>query len=160
MYTAQGTNYLYCLIKFIMARIKIELPTAFQFSALIPVRITDINYGGHAGNDTILSIIHEARMQFLQQYGCTEMNFGGTGLIMSDVGIEFKNELFYGDKLRASIAIAEITKVSFALYYKLEKEPTTAHSLVATARTGMVCYNYAAGKITAFPEALKQLFSN
>jgi len=142
-----------------MARIKIDLPASFQFSTLIPVRITDLNYGGHVGNDTVLSIIHEARMQFLQQYGCTEMNFGGTGLIMSDVGIEFKNELFYGDRLRVSVALAEIAKVSFALYYKLEKESTAIPALVAAARTGMVCYNYAAKKIAAFPESLKQQFA-
>jgi acyl-CoA thioesterase FadM len=43
-----------------MARIKIELPQSFSFTCRIPVRITDINYGGHAGNDTVLSIIHEA----------------------------------------------------------------------------------------------------
>jgi acyl-CoA thioesterase FadM len=80
-----------------MARIKIELPEVFPFNCQIPVRITDINYGGHAGNDTVLSIIHEARMQFLQSMGYSEMEFGGVGMIMSDVAIEFKNELFYGD---------------------------------------------------------------
>ena len=104
-----------------MARIKIELPPSFLFTAAIPVRITDINYGGHVGNDTVLSIIHEARMQFLHHFGYTEMNFGGTGLIMSDVGIEFKNELFYEDQVSVAVSIQEITRAGFALYYKLEK---------------------------------------
>lgn len=49
-----------------MARISIDLPSTFTFSATIPVRITDLNYGGHVGNDTILSIIHEARVQYLK----------------------------------------------------------------------------------------------
>ena len=73
-----------------MARVKVELPGNFTFSAKIPVRITDINYGGHVGNDTILSILHEARVQYLKHYGYTELNFGGTGIIMSDVAIEFR----------------------------------------------------------------------
>ena len=60
-----------------MARIKIDLPSKIAFSTNIPVRITDLNYGGHVGNDTVLTIIHEARMQFLANAGYTEMKFGG-----------------------------------------------------------------------------------
>lgn len=142
----------------LMARIKIELPPAFQFSTFIKIRITDLNYGGHVGNDTVLSLIHEARMQFLQHYGQTEMNFGGAGMIMSDVGIEFKHELFYGDNIKVSVAIADISKISFALYYKLEKVASEALVLAATARTGMVCYNYEIKKIAAFPAVLKAQF--
>ena len=77
-----------------MARIKILLPDKFSFSTSIPIRITDLNYGGHVGNDSILSLIHEARMQFLNEFGFTEMEFGGVSLIMSDVAMEFKNEIF------------------------------------------------------------------
>ena len=87
-----------------MARIKIELPQSFRFSCYIPVRITDVNYGGHVGNDAILSIIHEARMQFFKSLDYSEMNFAGTAMIMVDVCIEFKGELFYGDTLIASVA--------------------------------------------------------
>ena len=90
-----------------MGRIKLTMPEKFSFSCQIPVRITDINYGGHAGNDTILSLIHEARMQFLGHFGYTEMNVAGSGLIMSDVGIEFKKELFYGDQVIASVIAGE-----------------------------------------------------
>lgn len=134
-----------------MSRVKIELPASFPFSTDIPVRITDLNYGGHVGNDTILTIIHEARMQFLRRHGYTEMKFGGTGMIMSDAAIEFKNELFYGDVIKASVALTDISKVSFNFYYKLEKETDGKLILVATAKTGMVCYNYDAKKISAFP---------
>ena len=141
-----------------MARVKIELPGVFQFTAFIPVRITDLNYGGHVGNDTVLSIIHEARMQFLQHYGYTETNFSRTGMIMSDVGIEFKNELFYSDKVKVSVALTEISKVSFAFYYKLEKETNGRLLVAAVARTGMVCYNYEAKKITPVPGKIKLQF--
>ncbi len=141
-----------------MARIKIQLPDSFSFTTWIPVRITDINYGGHVGNHTVLSIIHEARMQFLQQYGYTEMNFGGVGMIMSDVGIEFKNELFYGDKIKASVVITEVSKVSFAFCYKLEKETNGRMVTAVVARTGMVCFNYDVKKMAPVPEAIKLQF--
>jgi acyl-CoA thioesterase FadM len=139
-----------------MARIKIPIPETFLFSCNIPVRITDLNYGGHVGNDTVLSLIHEARLQFLHHYQYTEMNFSGTGLIMSDVAIEFKAELFYGDALIASVAVDDISKISLDIYYKLEKETGGKKILVAVAKTGMICYDYAAKKIAAVPAAAKE----
>ena len=143
-----------------MARIRIELPETFSFSCQIPVRITDINYGGHAGNDTVLSIIHEARMQFLKGIGYTEMQFAGVGMIMSDVAIEFKNELFYGDVITASVVTGEISRIGFELLYKLETlRPANGGKriLVATAKTGMICYNYEKKKIISVPaEAVRR----
>ena len=141
-----------------MARIKIAIPEQFSFSCQIPVRITDINYGGHVGNDTILTIVHEVRMQFLKSLDFTEMDFGGKGMIMADAAIEFKNELFYGETIITSVAVTEISKISFELIYKLEKEKD--RKIVAIAKTAMICYDYTVKKITAIPEiALKKISS-
>jgi acyl-CoA thioester hydrolase len=138
-----------------MARIKIDLPANFSFSVSIPIRITDLNYGGHVGNDAILSLVHEARMQYLRQLGYTEMELGGIGLIMVDAGIEFKNELFYGDVVIASVACNDFSKVGFDIYYKLEKEINGSRKLVAIVKTGMIGYDYANKKITAISEEVK-----
>ncbi len=142
-----------------MQRIRIELPEQFHFTTNIPVRITDINYGNHVGNDTVLSIIHEARMQFLQHHGLTELNLGGPGVIMSDVGIQFKHELFYGDIVIASVAAGSFSKVAFDLYYKLEKRSGDNMLLVATAKTGMVCYDYDKKKTVSVPDAVVKKLS-
>jgi acyl-CoA thioesterase FadM len=139
-----------------MARIKLIMPPHINFETTLPVRITDLNYGGHVGNDTILSIIHEIRMQFLQKSGYTEMNLEGVGLIMSDVAIEFKQELFYGDSILASVAIAEFSRVGFELYYQLEKQKADKKIPVAIAKTAMICYDYAAKKIAALPTPAKE----
>ena len=135
-----------------MARIKIDLPEKFHFSTTIPIRITDVNYGGHVGNDTVLTIIHEARVRFLKTFGYKELDLDGVGLIMADAGIEFKNELFYGDVVIASVAVADFSKVGFDIYYKLEKEIDGKKLLVASAKTGMICYDYERKKIVAVPE--------
>ncbi len=141
-----------------MGRIKLAIPEKFSFSCLIPVRITDINYGGHTGNDTILSLIHEARMQYLASFGYTEMNVAGAGLIMADVGIEFKKELFYGDQVIASVTAGDFSKIGFDLFYKLEKTGPAGPLLVALAKTGMICYDYTKKKIIPVPgEALNKI---
>jgi len=111
------------------------------------------------GNDNVLSIIHEARVQFLKNFGYDEMNMAGVGLIMSDAAIEFKNELFYGDDLRASVAFGEFFKVGFDIFYKLEKMQEGNHKLIAAAKTYMVCYNYQLKKIASVPEEVKKKLS-
>ena len=136
-----------------MARIKIDLPPKFSFSTNIPIRITDINFGGHVGNETILSIVHEARAKFFQHLGYDELNFWGVGTIMSDVAIEYKDQIYYGDEVLASVAVGEITKVAFDLFYKLEKRSADGKlSTVALAKTWMVCYDYDLKKVAAIPE--------
>lgn len=138
-----------------MARIKIDLPELFHFTCSIPVRITDINYGGHVGNDAVLSLIHEARMQYLKHLGYTEMQFDGVGMIMADVAIEFKSELFYGDVVEVSVGAGEITKIGFDLFYRLEKNTAEKRVLVAAAKTGMICFDYDRKKIVPVPAEAK-----
>ena len=142
-----------------MPRIKIDLPDSFSFSTTIPIRITDINYGGHVGNDTILSILHEARVQFLQHFGFQELNIGGMGLIMSDVTIEFKKELFYGDHLTVYVSAGEFSRATFGLYYKLEINSEQNSIVIAIAKTGMVCYDYTNKKIASLPQDAKDKLS-
>lgn len=142
-----------------MPRIKIELPEKCIASFKIPVRITDINYGNHVGNDSVVGIIHEARMQFLSQYGFTEMNVSGTSLIMSELVVEFKNEAFYKDIFDVKLFIGEISRVSFEIFYSLSTLRENNAIVIANAKTGMVCFNYDAKKVQPVPEALKKLLT-
>jgi acyl-CoA thioester hydrolase len=143
-----------------MPRVKLTMPEHFAFTTELPIRITDLNYGGHVGNDSILGIIHEARARFLKYHGYEEMNMAGIGLILSDVTIEFRTELFYGDTLRASVCAAEFYRVGFDLYYKLEKSTVDKWVSVTHARTGIVCYDYSAKKIAGVPkEVMNKLLS-
>ena len=138
-----------------MPRIKLEIPENKIAVLSIPVRITDINYGNHVGNDAFVSIIHEARMQWLQQHGYTELNIEGTGLILADLIVEFKSEAFYGDIIEIIISVGEISKVSFELFYQLSATRNEKNILLALAKTGMVCYDYGIKKVIRIPERLK-----
>ena len=140
-----------------MARIKIEISGKIIGTFIIPIRIADINYGNHVGNDAFVSIIHEARMQWLKQYDYTELKIEGIGLIMSDLAIEFKSESFYGDVVEVKLGAGELTRVGFELYYQLFAKRNNETILLANAKTGMVCYDYAAKKVAAIPENLKFL---
>jgi acyl-CoA thioester hydrolase len=140
-----------------MARVKIDFPEKIIGSVTIPVRITDINYGNHVGNDSFVSIIHEARVQWLSQQGFSELNIAGTSLIMSDLVIEFKKESYYGDSIDIKLGAGEISRVAFELYYQLSVVRNNETIVLVNAKTGMVCYDYAAKKVTAVPDVLKKI---
>lgn len=140
-----------------MGRIKIDLPTKCIGTFDIPIRITDINYGDHVGNDSLVAIIHEARMQFLRAHNFTELEIAGTSLIMSELVVEFKNESFYGDVLEVRIFPGEISRVSFELFYSLAVARNQSTITIANAKTAMVCFNYKEKKVEAVPQALKDI---
>jgi len=135
-----------------MNRIKIELPEHFHFSTLITIRITDLNYGGHVGNDSFLSLIHEARQQFLLSHGYKELEIAGIGLIMADVAIEYKKELNHGDIVKISVAAAGFDKLGFDIFYKMELISGEETALAGKAKTGMLCFDYTEKKKVPVPE--------
>lgn len=142
-----------------MERIKINLPGNFKFSTTIKVRITDLNYTGHVGNDSFLSLVHEARQQFLNHFGYSEMQIENTSLIMTDVAIEFKKELNYADAIKISVAATGFDKYGFDIFYKLEIISEETFILAAKAKTGMLCYDYQNKKLIAVPAKLKDTLS-
>jgi acyl-CoA thioester hydrolase len=135
-----------------LARIRIDFPPKTIGTVSIPVRITDLNYGNHVGNDAFVSLIHEARVQWLKQLGYSELNIAGAGLIMSDLAVEFKSESFYGDVININIGAGEISKAGFELYYQLTVTRENKLILLANAKTAMVCYDYSAKKVMAIPQ--------
>ena len=136
-------------------RVEINFPETILFSARIKVRITDLTYGNHLGNDRILSYDHEARVQFLNHYGYEEFDVEGVSLIMADAAVQFKSEAFYGEDLTIEISMAEILRVSFELYYRIKCNDR----IVAIAKTGMIFFDYKTRKIVSCPEGFKSKFA-
>ncbi|HMG88821.1 MAG TPA: thioesterase family protein [Chryseolinea sp.] len=137
-----------------MARLHINLPEKFLFSTDIAVRISDLNYGGHVGNDTMLTLLQEARMQFYRSLGFKdETSFEGTvGQIIIDAAVQYKAESFLGDVLVIKIAADDFTKFGFDLLYEVKNKSTGQE--IARAKTGIVCFDYQKRKMTWVPEAL------
>jgi acyl-CoA thioesterase FadM len=137
-----------------MSRIKIEMPEKFIYKTEIPVRITDINYGGHLGNDSLLSIIHEARVRFLKSLGYSEANVEGVGIIMIDSAIQYKSEGFYGDDLSIEIAVIDFTGIGCDIVYRLTNKNSGKE--IALAKTGIVFFNYEKRKTAPVPPVFKK----
>jgi acyl-CoA thioester hydrolase len=139
-----------------MARVRLDSPKKFHFNTEIAVRITDLNYGGHMGNDALLSLMHEARVQFLKNYGYTELNVEGVGLIMADAVIQYRSEVFAGDVLKFEITALDFTLTNFDIFYFISRMGDSR--CVALAKTNMACFDYSNRKIVQVPSNFFHLF--
>lgn len=149
-------NNLY--IRIGMARIKINLPAHIDFTTDIALRIGDINYGGHLGNDAVLSLVHEARVQLFAALGFSELNVQGLGIILTDAAVVYKTEAFYGDRLRIELAVDEFSRYGCDIFYRLSNTETGKE--VARAKTGLVFFDYAARKLHDVPAVFRAKFTS
>ena len=136
-----------------MSRLKIDLPESWHFETQIPVRITDLNYGGHVGNQHFLTYMHEARVQWLNQQGWSEMNVEGVGIIMADAALRFRREIFHGSSIQIKLAVTEIGLSSFILLYGMFNAATG--ELLGNGQTGMAFIDYSTRKLGTTPSAFK-----
>ncbi len=115
------------------------------------VRVDDINYGKHLGNERLLLIAQQARIEFFQSIGYRgEIDFGDDiGIIMSDAAIEFKAEAFMGDQLRVDLAVSGSSHYGFDMFYRLTRR--SDDKLIGQVKTGILFMNYHDRKLVAIP---------
>ncbi|MDN3575164.1 thioesterase family protein [Chitinimonas viridis] len=132
-----------------MARVKLDLPEHFPYSTLIEIGIGHINYGGHLGNDSALTLAHEARLRFLRSLGFSELDIAGYGLIQTDAVLVYKNQAFWGETLVAEVTADEFSKYGCDLYYRFRQQSDGRE--VLHAKTGVVFFDYQNKKLAAVP---------
>lgn len=136
-----------------MARVHLEPLPHYRFQVSLTVRTTDLNYGGHLGNDRLLSLVHEARVAFLAEHHWSELDCGGTSLILGDAAIVYQGEGFAGDVLLFEVGAAEPTRCGFRLFYRVTRP--TDQAAIALVENGMVCFDYQQRRIAKLPEGLR-----
>lgn len=136
-----------------MARLELALPDRLPFRTEIDVRVTDLNYGGHLGNDSMLSLIHEARVRFLAARGLREADAGGAALVLADAAIVYRAEAFAGDVLAFEVGAQASGRVACDLFYRCTR--ATDQRLVAEARTAIVFLDPATRRPVEVPDAVR-----
>jgi len=138
-----------------MPRVQIQALAKYDFRVEIVVRTTDLNYGGHLGNDRLLTLVHEARVAFLKSRGWSELDCEGTSLIMGDVAIIYKGEAFAGDILVFKLAAGEPSRCGFRIFHSVTRKSDAAK--IALVETGMTCFDYQNRKIAPLPDAVQNI---
>ncbi len=143
-----------------MARVEINLPDPgrFIYTTEFPVRIGDVNFGGHLGHDSLVTLLHEVRARFFASHGLAELNLDGdgrVGMIMADLAVVYESEAHFGDVLRFALAPGELFSKGCELFYRvIALSADGSERPVARAKTGIVFYDYAAGQAVAPPPRL------
>ena len=105
-------------------RIRLDIPQTVLFSMEISVRVTDINYAGHLGNDRLLVYAQECRSAWFASLGFHELDIEGCNTIMADAALQYVNEAFAMDKVTIYLYMGETHKYGFDLYYVVKRDDT------------------------------------
>ena len=134
-----------------MSRIKLDEQHEYTFLYAITLQPRDINYGGHLGNDSLVALVGTARANMFRSLGLSEGDLGDgrTGIIMSDLVVNYKAEAFMFDEVVIETQVAEFRRTGFRIFHRVKK----GEVLIALAETGITTFNYASRKVVPVPEA-------
>lgn len=121
----------------------------FIYQLVIPVQITDINYGQHLAAIAVPAMQHQVRFKFLAHHGISEANLGGAGLVLADMYVRYHAEAFFDDALLFEFGVESIEKCSATLVYQVTNQ--TRQNLTAIAKERIVFFDYATRKIALTP---------
>lgn len=125
------------------------------FSHRLDVRFRDCDALGHVNNAVYLTYLEQARFahwRAMWESSPESKPAGAPGVILARAEIDYRMPARYGDVLEIRIGLAGIGRTSFTYEYEVAG-PSGA--LVASARTVMVMYDYAAGKPVLVPESIR-----
>ena len=138
-----------------MPRLQLKPRDSYSFQTELTVRVTDLNYGGHLGNDSLVSLIHEARCRFLASHQWTEMDCGGVSLILGDAAIVYQGEAFAGDVLRFDVVAGEPGRCGFRLFFRVTR--VSDQAAIGLVENGMISFDYKTRKIQSLPDEVREI---
>ena len=140
-----------------MARLQLNFPEdQFYYSTPMSVRVTDINAANHLGNDSMISMISEARARFLFEFGVAETERDGTGIIVTDLATTYRAEAHARDQLLFEVGVMDFNKYGGDIIFRVSRPRD--RKLIAMAKSGFVFFNYKSSQVVAMPDEFRAKF--
>jgi len=140
-----------------MARLTLDFPEdQFCYSTHLTVRVTDINAANHLGNDSMISMISEARARFLFEFGISETREDGTGIIVTDLATTYRAEAHARDQLLFEVGVMDFNRYGGDITFRITRPADGL--LVAMAKSGFVFFNYTRSQVVPMPDAFSAKF--
>ncbi|MEW6205877.1 MAG: thioesterase family protein [Pseudomonadota bacterium] len=140
-----------------MARLQLDFPDDnFFYTTALTVRITDINAGNHLANDSMISMISEARARFLFHMGVPELSEDKTGIIVTDLATMYKSEAHARDQLLFEVGLMDFNKYGCDIIFRITRAADSR--LIALAKSGFVFFSYSASKVVPMPAHVLNTF--
>ncbi len=140
-----------------MARTKLDLPANFLYETSIKIRISDINYGNHVGHDSLVSVLHEARSCYLKSLNQSELDCFGRGIILTELTVQYKSEVFYGDILTVAFAPQNVNLRSFELLHLVKNQDSGNE--VVRALISFLWFDYTTRKVGSIPDKMAEIWN-
>nr|WP_298172341.1 thioesterase family protein [uncultured Pseudomonas sp.] len=140
-----------------MARLKLDFPEdQFCYSTQLTVRVTDINAANHLGNDSMISMISEARARFLFEFGIEETREDGTGIIVTDLATTYRAEAHARDRLLFEVGVMDFNRYGGDIIFRISRPEDD--KAIAMAKSGFVFFNYRHAQVVEMPAAFSAKF--
>lgn len=140
-----------------MARLQLDFPEEqYYYSTPLTVRVTDINGANHLGNDSMISMMSEARARFLYEFGVRETEGDGTGIIITDLATTYRAEAHARDQLLFEVGVMDFNKYGGDITFRVTRPRD--RTLIAMAKSGFVFYNYKSSEVVAMPDDFRAKF--
>ena len=130
----------------------------FYYETHLTVRVTDINGANHLANDSMISMISEARARFLFDAGIEDMKDMHTSIIVTDLATTYRAEAYARDRLCFEVGIMDFNKYGGDIIFRITRPADGA--LIAMAKSGFVFFNYEMKKVVLMPQAFRSKFPN
>ena len=134
------------------------------FSHQLEVRFRDCDAMGHVNNAVYLTYLEQTRFHHWRAAGIAKaipsqpppdasVGEDVPGVIVARAEIDYRRAAKFGDVLRIDLGVAAIGRTSFTYEYEILDQ---SGALIATAKTVIVRFDYAAGRPVPISEELKQ----
>ena len=141
-----------------MARLKLEFPEdQYCYTTHLTVRVTDINGANHLGNDSMISMISEARARFFFDFGMEKDLGEGIGTIVTDLATTYRHEAHARDRLLFEVGVMDFNKHGGDVMFRITRPADGV--LIAMAKSGFVFFNYRTKKVVPMPETFHRKFA-
>lgn len=124
-----------------MSRLQLAFPEdQYYFFTQLTVRVTDVNAANHLGNDSMISMISEARARFLYEFGIQETQNDHIGIIVTDLATMYRAEAFGRDRLLFEVGVMDFNKYGGDFTFRITRPQDD--TLIALAKSGFVFFDY------------------
>jgi len=140
-----------------MARLNLEFPEdQYYYTTHLTVRVTDINGANHLGNDSMISMISEARARFFYEFGIRENREDGLDIIVTDLATTYRTEAYARDQLQFEVGVMDFNKYGGDITFRITR-PADG-TLVAMAKSGFVFFNHRTKQVIPMPASFAATF--
>lgn len=122
------------------------------------LQVVHMNYGNHLGNDSVLTLAHEARVCWLRELGHTELDIEGVGLIQSDAMVMYRSEGLLGNNVSLELFLGDQNLMSMDIYCKITNIDSKKE--IARVKVGLIFFNYENKSISNCPSKFLEYLQN